>query len=345
MKPASLATCAALLAVACAPAPPPVVAPAPAPPPVVAPAPMVKIATSAPAADPPEPESAPPPAVHVAAAEPEVLGPEAARDERRYLATPRAPVVFKLQGLESLFATTPAAAPDRHLLMRRLAEGYVELAWVAQREASGEKAVKQGHARAIQLYEDLHAQYPKACTAPNTADPRRSTGCDDEVLYRLGLEAERAGDLDRARKALLQLLQSHPGSRYTAAAYVAFGEMFLKDAAADPSKLPLAEQSYAEAIKYPSESRVHGFARFRLAEVQARKGDDPQALSNLVQAATWAAAHPDDTGLAAAVRREAVEVYARSGDPRKARAFFSRMASGAELEQVLAELDKRRASP
>jgi hypothetical protein len=260
MKPASL-TAALVFLAACGPA-----APTPEPP-------SVAIAIPSPPVDPASPESDPRPAVRFAA-EPKVEGPEAARDERRYRGTSIPLMVTTIQQMESLFSAMSASSPDRPAVMRRLAESYVELARSARGQKNAERVVPAARAAAIKHFELLHAQHPKYCTGPNATDPQRSTGCDDEVLYYLALEAERAGQLDRARKAYLELLQSHPGSRHVPGAYVAFGEMFLVEAASDPSKLPLAEQSYAEAAKYP-DSPVVGFARDRLAEVRAKLQTTP----------------------------------------------------------------------
>ena len=57
----------------------------------------------------------------------------------------RALLVTEIQGLESLFATTPKNAPDRPQLARRLAEGYVELESAAFRDKT--EAEHQGATR------------------------------------------------------------------------------------------------------------------------------------------------------------------------------------------------------
>ncbi|MCK6587122.1 MAG: hypothetical protein L6Q76_06005, partial [Polyangiaceae bacterium] len=60
----------------------------------------------------------------------------AQRDERRnrLAARSRQLLVTEIQGLESLYSSTPKNAPDRPKLMRRLAEGYVELESAAFRD-------------------------------------------------------------------------------------------------------------------------------------------------------------------------------------------------------------------
>jgi TolA-binding protein len=328
MKPAVLASSAALFLAACVsdgypPAAPQVV--------VIGP----------PGGEPATPDGATRPAVRFAAAHsPDWIA--ATRDPRRPTGTSRALLVTKIETLERLLSATPQSAPDRPALLRRLAENYVELA----ASGGGEKMAGPAHLAAIKHYQRLHAEHPAACSAPGGSDPTLSTGCDDEVLYFLALEAERAGQLDTSRKSYLALLQQYPQSRYVPAAYLAFGELFLVEAVGDPAKLALCEQSYTETLKYPPpDNRWFGLAAYRLAQVYAKEGDDGRALANFAKAASWAAEHPNVGGLAASVRREVVASYARAGDPARARGFFSRFASGDELEQMLADLEKRRASP
>ena len=59
----------------------------------------------------------------------------------------------------------------------------------------------------------LKGQYPKWCLN-SAADPAKSTGCGDEVLYYLAYEYEQAGpaSLDDARKVYLELIQNWPSS-------------------------------------------------------------------------------------------------------------------------------------
>jgi len=115
----------------------------------------------------------------------------AQRDERRnrLAARSRQLLVTEIQGLESLFASTPKNAPDRPKLMRRLAEGYVELESAAFRDKT-ENGIKADEAKrknpkavgsfveeagkagkildasrqaAIKYYTLLKNQYPKWC--------------------------------------------------------------------------------------------------------------------------------------------------------------------------------------
>src|SRR6185436_7697196 len=121
------------------------------------------------------------------------------------------------QGLETLFGSTPKSSQDRPKLMRRLAEGYVELESAAFRDkteasmkADEAKAKGSGNVQAlrdeagkadkiltaarqaaIKYYTQLKGQYPKWCQN-SAADASKSTGCGDEVLYYLAYEYEQA---------------------------------------------------------------------------------------------------------------------------------------------------------
>ena len=72
----------------------------------------------------------------------------AQRDERRnrLAARSRQLLVTEIQGLESLFNSTPKNAPDRPKLLRRLAEGYVELESAAFRDKT-ENGMKADEAK------------------------------------------------------------------------------------------------------------------------------------------------------------------------------------------------------
>lgn len=238
---------------------------------------------------PPPPEEAPD--AQVAQGAQAVTGPtfEAVVDPRPGRAQPRARalLITELQALERLFQATPKAAPDRPKLMRRLADGYTELSAAAARDgqaaAPGTDAVKMQKVEqaarvvAIKYYQTLVQEYPKYCTGG-------TTGCADEALYYASLEYIRASQKDRARSSLLKLIQSSPQSRLLPHAYFQFGEMFFAESTQDPSKWPLAEQSYLEASK-SSASPIAPYALLRLAEVYAKQGHAAKAQSVLARLA------------------------------------------------------------
>jgi TolA-binding protein len=318
------------LVYACAPAEPPPGAPA-----------TVTIAASPPrVAAPGEP---PPPVAAVAVAAPSPL--DTVRDERRFRHRSRALMVTELQALESLATATPASSPDRPRLLRRLADGYAELAATAQAERADKLRVQSLHASA-KYYRSVAVDYPKHCDVGDAFNPAISKGCADESTYYWALDSERAGEIDMARRGYLDLIQRFPNSRFVPGAYYAFGELFLVEAEQDPSKYPLAEQAYLEVVKFPlPDNHVHASALVRLGRVYVAKGDDARALSTLV-AAMAAAKSGDESGVGAVARRDAVAVYARVGNPAQARAFFSRIASNdKELDDMLTELARRQQAP
>ena len=187
--------------------------PAPRPAPTGAPLPLAQPAGESPRVAPvvasgePEPlapEVAQPPAVPTApASEP---SPSAtARDPRR-IATqhrPRSLLILELQALEKLYAATPKRSPDRPTLMRRLAEGYVELEYAAQHEADGAKIVAAARKHALTYYLAVRSEYPTYAKL-------------DEVLYFAGYEHERAGDTANARALYRELTRAFPASSFVA---------------------------------------------------------------------------------------------------------------------------------
>lgn len=233
-----------------------------------------------------------PPDAKVAVPEP-AQDDESILDPRRRTPRSRALLVTELQGLEALYASMVKNAPDRPNLLRRLAEGYVELADAAARDhksaSSPEDAAKaakiESAARlvAVKYYHVLDTEYPSFCLTVNAADPTKSTGCTDEVLYFAALEQRRSGRLDDTRRTLLSLIQRYPASKYLGPAYFTFGELFRKEAEGDPSKWPLAEQSYVEAAKYPGTPTTRP-ALLRLAAIYDKQGDPARAKATRAKA-------------------------------------------------------------
>jgi hypothetical protein len=334
MKRAATILALALAATGCAPQRPTVylAAPVPESPPATVEIPAPAVESAAPAA--PfvpyeEPPSAPSPPAVALSWPPAVASPwppatggqglplDVVRDLRPGARSPRRPqlLVTEIQGLETLFASTPRNSVDRPRLIQRLAEAYAELANGARRNtvpATGlgktTRIVQAGVRSAIRHYEELTRQYPGWCASPMPSSPTSAAGCAADALYYLGLERERDGDLPGARRAYFDLIQQHPTSRLVPSTYLAFGEMFLAESDADPSKLPLAEQSYAQALKYPPpDNVVYGYAQHQLGRVRAKRGDRAGATKAFKAAIAWAGANPSALGsgdLATASPRE-----------------------------------------
>ena len=210
---------------------------------------------------PPDQELTPPAAL----ADPPPVAPrprDAVRDPRISVTgrRPVALVVTELSGLENLFGATPTNAPDRAVLARRLAEDYVELSHVARADA-GAKAAE----RAIRYYGLIRTDYPAYAQG-------------DEVAYFLGYEYERAGDVASARRAYFDVIAKYPSSRWVPYAYFAFGELFLAEADADPSKFELALQAFQKVTAY-SKSDVAPQAMLRIGTIHARRGEKAEAAN------------------------------------------------------------------
>jgi TolA-binding protein len=284
-----------------------------------------------------------------------------ALERRRYESSARTKelLVREAQLLVGLLAATARSAPDRPKLLRRTAESFVELEAIslreqtqrsieaddarrarnAKKEQAARKAAQQAaktvaasRSEAIKHYTALKDQHPRYCLLEARGGAGAS-GCVDEVLHHLAYELEQDGKVDQARKVYLELIQRHPTSPYLPGAYLAFGELFFGEAQADPSKWPLAEQSYKKVLEYPPpENTSFGYAHYKLAYVYWNQGDHARALSELKRTVEHAAAFPkapSGAGLAAAARRDLVPIYAQTGDATKAHDFFRPLSGDA----------------
>ncbi|MFC1642763.1 tol-pal system YbgF family protein, partial [Myxococcota bacterium] len=268
----------------------------------------------------------------------------AQRDQRKYRlkARARALLVSEISGLENLFAGTPKKSPDRPQLLRRLAEGYVELEAAAMRDkakadiqvqdsrarkrrnsrakmesAKANQIAKAARKKAIKYYTLMKNQY-------------RNYSKLDEVLYYLAYEYEQGKDLDNARKVYFELIEKAPTSTYIPNAYLAFGELFFQEAQGDPSAWDLAEQSYSKVGEYPPpKNKVYGYAHYKLGYVFWNKGDYRKALSQFKRVIEYGdqfSQLPNAKQLQKAARRDLIPVYAISGRPDVAYDFFKPLA-------------------
>ncbi|HEX7450980.1 MAG TPA: tetratricopeptide repeat protein, partial [Polyangiaceae bacterium] len=271
---------------------------------------------------------------------PDELTKYAERDTRksRLQARSRALLITEIQGLERLYHSTPRKSPDRPQLVRRLAEGYVELESAAQRDKiaadiAGQDAKKKGQSTtkfrsdataadkilaaarksAIAYYVMMKSDYPDYSKI-------------DEVLYYLAYEYEQGGDLKNARATYFELIQKAPKSAYIPNAYLAFGELFFQEAQGDPSKWELSAAAYKEVIKYPPPTnKVYGYARYKLGYVFWNKGEYANALNEFKKVIEYGDTYgdlPNAKQLQKAARKDSIPVYAVSGDPAKAFNFF-----------------------
>ncbi len=259
--------------------------------------------------------------------------------ETRLKARARALLITEIGGLERLLKQTKKNSPDRPQLIRRLAEGYVELESAAVRDQTAEDVAatdskKKGPAEvskhrtasdaakkiaeaarqsAIRYYTLMKDQYPNYSKL-------------DEVLYYLAYEHEQAKDLNNARKVYFELIEKAPQSPYIPNAYLAFGELYFQEAQGDPSKWDLAAGAYAKVIEYPApKNKVYGYARYKLGYVHWNKGDLDKALVEfkaVIEYGDKFADLPNAKQLQKSARRDVIPVYAVIGKPSAAFGFF-----------------------
>lgn len=260
--------------------------------------------------------TAPPAAQPASASAPaafEPLGPM--RETRPGPFRARSLVSTELTGLQRLFASTPKNSPDRVQIARRIAETAAELAVSASQDSAAASSARQTAINHYKLVKDEYPMYSRL----------------DEVLYFLGLEYEISGDQVNARKTYFELIQKVPQSKYIPATYLAFGEMFLKESSADPSKLDLARQAYSEVIKYPPpENRAFAYANYQLGVVYAKQAgasgsDHAKAMSHFKRAIETTAQYstlPRASLVAASARKDLIRSFAAAGRPDRAWDFF-----------------------
>lgn len=271
----------------------------------------------------------------------------------------RALLITEIQGLERLFAQTPKKSPDRPQLIRRLAEGYVELEAAALRDKTqaeikaqdlkkkNPSAASKSRQDASQAGKIVDASRKKAIayyTLMKNAYPNYSKL--DEVLYYLAYEYEQANDLANARKVYLELIDKAPKSPFIPNAYLAFGELFFQEAQGDPSKWDLAAAAYKEVVKYPPpDNKVFGYARYKLAYVHWNKNEYAEAMNEFKKVIEFGDQYTNIAGatqLAKSARRDMVPVYAASGSPERAFNFFKPLSGdkGAETAKTLDMLNE-----
>jgi tetratricopeptide (TPR) repeat protein len=283
------------------------------------------------------------------------------RDTRttRLKARARALLITEIQGLERLFKQTKKNSPDRPQLLRRMAEGYVELESAAVRDQTAEDVAaedtkKKGPSEAAK-HKTAAAQAKKIADAARQSaikyytlmkDQYPNYSKLDEVLYYLAYEHEQGKDYQNARKVYLELIDKSPKSPYIPNAYLAFGELFFQEAQGDPSKWDLAAAAYRKVIEYPPPTnKAFGYARYKLGYVYWNKGEYAEALNEFKAVIDFGEKYsdlPNAKQLQKGARRDLIPVYAVSGNPKKAYGFFSPLAgdTGGSNEKTIEMLNE-----
>ncbi|MFO0565857.1 MAG: hypothetical protein U0263_09350 [Polyangiaceae bacterium] len=161
----------------------------------------------------------------------------------------------------------------------------------------------------------------------------------ERTTYDAALEAEQSGDFMTARKRYFELISQFPRSRLVPLAYLAFGELFAREAESDPTKRELAVQSYAEVLKYPPpENVVHAYASLRHGDMR-RGSDDTQALASYKRARDAAGSPRRLRRRSGAAREDGmVDAYFGVGAPDRAFLFFRGATSEARARDMLRSL-------
>lgn len=167
---------------------------------------------------------------------------------------------------------------------------------------------------------------------------------EERAVYVRARAAEERGDLPEARKQYFELVSKYPRSRLLPLAYLAFGELFAREALSDPSKLDLATASYTEVVKYPPpDNAAYAYAMLRLGDTR-RERDDAQALSSYKKAFEALQQFPS-LPCAAELRQGAgdglVDVYARVGQPARAWVFLQASAGDERARTLFTDLCAR----
>ena len=156
---------------------------------------------------------------------------------------------------------TPKNAPDRPELMRRLAEGYVELESAAFRDKTEErikadeakrknpKAVAGLQAEAARPERSSSAargrppssttrcsrpQYPKWCQTPTRPTRRRAPAAPTRSSTTSPTSTSRRSSSRTRARSTSSSSRTAPQSKYIPNAYLAFGELFFNEAQGDP---------------------------------------------------------------------------------------------------------------
>ncbi len=165
---------------------------------------------------------------------------------------------------------------------------------------------------------------------------------NDRALYDKALSEQRAGNLADARKDYFELVKNSPASAFIPLAYLAFAELFRKEAEHKPAMLSLATQAYKNVTDFPPpRNKAYAYAFFRIGE--AKQHDNPtEALSSYLTAAKHAPDSPCPGALANAARQRTTDTYAGVGRPGRAWDFFRRTApDDATAAKMLADLVRK----
>ena len=283
------------------------------------------------------------------------------RDQRQIALKQRvlALLVTEIQQLESLFKSTDLQSKDRPMLLRRMAEDYVELENAAfrekteaeitrdeykatnPREAGKQQAIvnarkttmERARKAAIADYTSLVTDYSGQPSPTSRTTRRPRTRCSTRSTT-----TSRTSTSSRAtrptRGACTSTSSRRRRTRSTSRTRTSrSGSCSSTRRMGDPTKWEPAKQAYIKVIaKPPPENKVYGYAWYKLAYVFWNQGDLPHALDafkKTIDFGTQFAQLPNATKLAESARKDVVPVYALAGSPTDAYNFFKNLSGDA----------------
>ncbi|MEO8797253.1 MAG: hypothetical protein ABI551_05150 [Polyangiaceae bacterium] len=109
----------------------------------------------------------------------------------------------------------------------------------------GQDLAKTASARPCDPFgEDCDESVPGAAALTNEAD-----------YFAHALKSYQSHDYPQARRLFFEMLQKYPNGVHPDDAYFYFGRMFEAEGQIDPSKLPLAAQSFEQVLTYPTSTQ------------------------------------------------------------------------------------------
>ncbi|MEZ4453710.1 MAG: hypothetical protein R3B09_29920, partial [Nannocystaceae bacterium] len=186
------------------------------------------------------------------------------------------------------------------------------------------------------------AKEPVEAAAPPASDdvvaPPRPTPQDQPCsvaakLLAAGDQAMAAGDPMSAKQSYFDLIKTYPSCPEVPHAFLAFGDYYFAQA-----QLPEARQLYTKVTQFPGPALV-AYATYKIAWCDLNEGNATAALDRFARVLSLTAQDPKaHTSLRAAALRDSVVAYADTGDPRKAAAFYRKIAGeegmGAALDRL-----------
>lgn len=157
----------------------------------------------------------------------------------------------------------------------------------------------------------------------------------DDALFHLAFELRRDGDADAFKQAALELVRTHPSSRWIPEVYVAFGDFY-----ADAGKPEFAVRFYEKVVSGYPDTPVVVYALYRWAWCELDREDATRSLDRFMRAIDRGLARDDaDTWrFVRAARADLPLAYARAGRPERAWNFFARVGRGPDADRHVADM-------